>query len=58
MKFSEWTAGTGDLASISVSACDRILDDAVTSPRKRAHLLLHENHADPVQRLMVAFAQG
>ncbi|WP_245257018.1 WbuC family cupin fold metalloprotein [Nitrobacter sp. Nb-311A] len=28
------------------------------SPRRRSHLLLHESHADPTQRLLVAFEQS
>ena len=58
MKFSEWTMGTDGVASISDTTCDRLLQDALMSPRKRAHLLLHESHADPIQRLLVAFAPG
>jgi cupin fold WbuC family metalloprotein len=32
--------------------------EAEISPRKRAHLLLHRNHADPVQRLLIACCLG
>lgn len=32
--------------------------EAETSPRKRAHLLLHRDHADQVQRLLIACCVG
>ncbi|EAQ36018.1 hypothetical protein NB311A_11272 [Nitrobacter sp. Nb-311A] len=44
--------------SVEASTCDRLLSDAGVSPRKRSHLLLHESHADPTQRLLVAFEQS
>src|SRR3954454_788354 len=57
MKFSDWTMH-GETASIDCGACEVLLKEASTSPRLRTHRLLHENHADTVQRLLVAFAQG
>jgi cupin fold WbuC family metalloprotein len=58
MKFSDWIARTDDFVSIDANTCDRLVNAARTSSRKRSHLLLHESHTDPVQRLMVAFASG
>lgn len=31
---------------------------AQLSPRKRAHLLLHESHTEPVQRLLIGMVKG
>ena len=35
-----------------------LLADAEASPRRRAHLLLHEGHDDQVQRLLIALWPG
>lgn len=35
-----------------------LLRDAEASPRRRAHLLLHEGHHDQVQRLLIALSPG
>jgi cupin fold WbuC family metalloprotein len=35
-----------------------LLADAKASPRRRAHLLLHAGHDDPVQRLLIALQPG
>jgi cupin fold WbuC family metalloprotein len=35
-----------------------LLRDAEASPRRRAHLLLHEGHQDQVQRLLIALWPG
>lgn len=58
MNFSDWTTNVNGFASVGTSTCDRLLSDAKMSPRRRSHLLLHESHADPTQRLLVAFDQG
>jgi cupin fold WbuC family metalloprotein len=58
MKFSDWTTNVDGFASVGASTCDRLLSDPQMSPRRRSHLLLHESHADPTQRLLVAFDQG
>lgn len=58
MKFSDWTTSVDGFVSVEASTCDRLLSDAKMSPRRRSHLLLHESHADPTQRLLVAFEQS
>jgi cupin fold WbuC family metalloprotein len=58
MKFANWTTDVDGFASVGASTCDRLLSDAEMSPRRRSHLLLHESHADPTQRLLVAFEQS
>ena len=58
MNFSDWTTNVNGFASVGTSTCHRLLSDAKTSPRRRSHLLLHESHADPTQRLLVAFEQS
>lgn len=35
-----------------------LLAESRASPRRRAHLLLHAGHADPVQRLLIALQPG
>ena len=35
-----------------------LLADSRASPRRRAHLLLHEGHHDQVQRLLIALQRG
>jgi cupin fold WbuC family metalloprotein len=58
MKFSDWAMDNGSFAAIEADTCERLFNDAVQAPRKRSHLLLHESHSDPAQRLLVAFARG
>lgn len=58
MKFANWTTDVDGFASVGASTCDRLLSDAEMFPRRRSHLLLHESHADPTQRLLVAFEQS
>lgn len=58
MKFLDWTTYTGGFATVERDACEILLEEATRSPRMRSHQLLHESHADPVQRLLVAFAEG
>lgn len=36
----------------------RLIVEADQSPRKRAHLLLHRDHADTIQRLLIALCPG
>ncbi|MCS3765343.1 WbuC family cupin fold metalloprotein [Bradyrhizobium centrosematis] len=58
IKFSDWATIRGSTLSIEHAACEALLNEASSSPRLRAHRLLHESHVDPVQRLIVAFAKG
>jgi cupin fold WbuC family metalloprotein len=48
-------AGVQQVGSAEVTALFR---QAELSPRKRAHLLLHRDHTDQVQRLMIACCLG
>ena len=58
MKFANWATDANGFVSVEAATCDKLLSDAKMSPRRRSHLLLHESHADPTQRLLVAFDQG
>ena len=40
------------------AAIDQLASEAAASPRRRAHLLLHTDHADLVQRLLIALQPG
>jgi cupin fold WbuC family metalloprotein len=51
-------AVTGSLQAIDAATLARLRRDAAASPRKRAHLLLHSDHADPVQRLLIMLDPG
>ncbi|RWU12941.1 cupin fold metalloprotein, WbuC family [Pseudidiomarina gelatinasegens] len=37
---------------------DKLLKEAEQSSRKRAHLLLHSNHQEPVQRILIGLVKG
>jgi cupin fold WbuC family metalloprotein len=37
---------------------DKLIEQALRSDRRRAHMLLHQDHSDSVQRLLVAFVEG
>ncbi|MFK5950674.1 MAG: WbuC family cupin fold metalloprotein [Methylococcales bacterium] len=37
---------------------ERLLSEAESSPRKRAHYNIHQNYSEPVQRLCIALKKG
>jgi cupin fold WbuC family metalloprotein len=49
---------TGDLQQVQPADIRQLAAAALKSERKRSHLLLHESHADSVQRLLVFLRQG
>lgn len=49
---------TGDLNQVNSADVDLLATAARNADRKRSHLLLHDSHADSVQRLLVFFRQG
>lgn len=44
--------------AISASVLATLQQQAQAAPRRRAHRLLHDSHADVVQRLLIAVAPG
>jgi cupin fold WbuC family metalloprotein len=44
--------------SVTESQIAALLEESRASVRRRAHLLLHAGHADPVQRLLIALQPG
>ena len=46
------------LKTVDALALDSLLDQAASSPRKRAHQLLHTGPEDTTQRLCIALAKG
>jgi cupin fold WbuC family metalloprotein len=49
----EMTKGLDEFQLVSRSTLDDMARDAAQSERKRVHLLLHDGHADQVQRLVI-----
>ncbi|MGA8322255.1 MAG: WbuC family cupin fold metalloprotein [Xanthobacteraceae bacterium] len=43
---------------VDAMAIAELLGKAASSERKRAHLLLHGGHHDPVQRMVIALEPG
>jgi cupin fold WbuC family metalloprotein len=43
---------------IDKKTIDKLLKEAEQSPRKRAHLLLHSSHQEPVQRILIGLVKG
>ena len=56
--FSNWPPSAGAIKSIGADIADGLPDAAKSAPRLRTHVLLHESHEDPVQRLLVGFSRG
>lgn len=58
MSFSDWPDRSGACMGISGRDCDRLIDDARNSERRRSHRLLHAGHDDPVQRFAIGLVAG
>ncbi|PDT74100.1 hypothetical protein CO675_26885 [Bradyrhizobium sp. C9] len=56
--FSNWPQAVGPVQIVRNSAGDELLEGANSATRLRTHMLFHQNHADPVQRLLVGLARG
>jgi hypothetical protein len=54
----ELKASIGGVQQIGPAEITALFREAEISPRKRAHLLLHRDHADQVQRLLIACCVG
>jgi cupin fold WbuC family metalloprotein len=52
------TKGLDEFQLVSRSTLDDMARDAAQSERKRVHLLLHDGHADQVQRLVIVTQPG
>jgi cupin fold WbuC family metalloprotein len=55
---SELEASVDQVQQVGSAEITALFREAELSPRKRAHLLLHRDHTDPVQRLMIACCLG
>ena len=49
---------TDTSSSVSRDGYKQLLEQAGQSTRRRSHLLLHDSHLDPVQRVLVALKRG
>jgi cupin fold WbuC family metalloprotein len=52
------SVNSGEFQIVSRSTLDEMAREATRSGRKRVHLLLHENHGDQVQRLIIVTQPG
>jgi cupin fold WbuC family metalloprotein len=55
---SEASTEVDDVQQVGPTEITTLFREAEISPRKRAHLLLHRDHADQVQRLPIACCVG
>ncbi|SDE16477.1 cupin fold metalloprotein, WbuC family [Bradyrhizobium brasilense] len=56
--FSNWPHTVGPIQLVGGSAGDELLEAATSATRLRTHMLLHESHADRVQRLIISLQRG
>ena len=55
---SEASAEVDGIQQVGPAEITALFREAELSPRKRTHLLLHRDHADQVQRLLIACCVG
>lgn len=46
------------MKTISTKQVEEMLTAAESSPRKRSHIIVHESHDEPVQRIMIGMRRG
>ncbi|WP_050426544.1 WbuC family cupin fold metalloprotein [Bradyrhizobium tropiciagri] len=56
--FGKWPQTVRSIQLVGGSASDELLEAAKSAARLRTHMLLHESHADQVQRLLIGLQRG